>query len=149
MSLAATEVFAAPLRLSPRLVSELGAEQSTLRAAVQGFDAAVIVYIGGEIDAYNDETWRLLLAEASAFAAPPQFFIVDVNGVDFLSCSALLALADEAGLCRDRGIKLCLVSTQPSVGRIVAACGLDDVIAVHESAPQIFQLADQAREQAC
>lgn len=71
MSLAATEVFAAPLRLSAKLVSELGAETSTLRAAVQGFEAAVIVYVGGEIDALNDETWRSLLTEASAFASAP------------------------------------------------------------------------------
>jgi anti-anti-sigma factor len=148
MSLAATEVFAAPLRLSPRLVSELGAEHSTLRAAVQGFEAAVIVYVGGEIDAYNDETWRLLLTEASALAAAPQLFIVDVNSVEFMSVSSLLALADEASSCRERGIKLCLVSAQPSVSRIVSACGLDDVITVHGSAPHILQLEDQLRVQA-
>ena len=85
MSLAVTEVFATPLRLSPRLVSGLGSEHSTLRAALQSFDSAVIVYVGGEIDACSEETWRLLLAEASAFAADPQLFIVDVNGVDFMS----------------------------------------------------------------
>ncbi len=149
MSLAASEVFAAPLRLSPRLVAELGAEQSTLRAAVQGFSSAVIVYVGGEIDAYNDETWRVLLAEAASFATAPQLFIVDVNGVDFMSCSSYLALADEAVGCRERGIDLCLVSQLPSVRRVVTACGLDDLVAVHSSAPQSLRLMEQKREQAC
>lgn len=149
MSLAVTEVFAAPLRLSPRLVSELGAEQSTLRAAVQGFDAAVIAYVGGEIDACNDDTWRLLLEEVAGFVAAPQLFIVDLNGVDFISCSAFLALAEEAARCRARGIELCLVSPQSSIGRTVAACGLDDLLKVHASAPQKLQLVEQARERAC
>ncbi|QLL05717.1 anti-sigma factor antagonist [Mycobacterium vicinigordonae] len=149
MSLAVSEVFAAPLRLSPRLVAELGAEQSTLRAAVQGFGSAVIAYVGGEIDAYNDETWRVLLAEASAFAAAPQLFIVDINSVDFMSCSSYLALAEQAAHCRERGVDLCLVSQQPSVRHIIAACGLDDVVAVYTSAPQILQLMEQKRERAC
>lgn len=148
MSLAATEVFAAPLRLSARLVSELGAETSSLRAAVQGFDAAVIVYVGGEIDAMNDDTWRLLLAEASAFASAPQLFMVDVNCVEFMSCSSLLALAEEATRCRERGIAICLISLQPSVARTVAACGLSDVLPVHETAPQCLQRVEREREQA-
>lgn len=149
MSLAVTEVFAAPVRLTPRLVAELGAEHSTLRAAVQGFDAAVIVYVGGEIDANNDETWRQLLAEASAFATAPQLFIVDVNSVDFMSCSSYLALADAARWCRQRGIELCLVSHQTSVARTVAACGLADVLTVHCGAPHSLQLTDPPQNQAC
>ncbi|MBI2703596.1 MAG: anti-sigma factor antagonist [Mycobacterium sp.] len=148
MSLAATELFAAPLRLSARLVSELGAETSTLRAAVQGFDAAVIVYVGGEIDALNDNTWRLLLAEASGFASAPQLFMVDVNSVEFMSCSSLLALAEEATRCRERGIGMCLISMQPSVARTIAACGLSDVLPVHETAPQCLQLVEHGRVQA-
>ena len=149
MSLAVTEVFAAPVRLTPRLVAELGAEHSTMRAAVQGCGAAVIVYVGGEIDANNDETWRLLLAEASAFVTAPQRFIVDVNSVDFMSCSSYLALADRARWCRERGIELCLVSSQLSVSRTVAACGLADVFTVHTGAPHSLQLMDQPQEQAC
>lgn len=150
MSLAAPEAFVTSPRLSPRLVSVLGAEHSTLRAAVQSFDSAVIVYVGGEIDACSEETWRLLLAEASAFAAAPQQFIVDVNSADFMSCSSYQALADTADLCRARGIDLCLVSQDSSVSRIVAACGLSDVLTVHASAPQSLQFMDQSRgEQAC
>ncbi|OBK19335.1 anti-sigma factor antagonist [Mycobacterium asiaticum] len=150
MSRAVTEVFATPLRLSPRLVSELGAENSTMRAAVQGFESAVIVYLGGEIDACNDETWRLLLAEASSFAAAPQLFIVDVNSVDFMSCSSYEALAEEAHRCRGRGVELCLVSLNPNVGRIVSACGLGDALTVHATAPQSLQSVELTHQvQAC
>ncbi|OBK30564.1 hypothetical protein A5634_15970 [Mycobacterium asiaticum] len=149
MSLAVAEVFATPLRLSPRLVSELGAEQSTLRAAVQGFEAAVIVYVGGEIDAYNEDTWRLLLSEAAAFAATPQLFMVDVNSVEFMSCSSFLALAEVAKLCRERGVDLRVVSVDPAIERIIAACGLGDVLTVHPSAPQTLQAMGQSRDHAC
>ncbi|WP_390176214.1 anti-sigma factor antagonist [Mycobacterium asiaticum] len=144
MSRAVTEVFATPLRLSPRLVSELGAQSSTMRATVQGFDSAVIVYVGGDIDGCNDGNWRLLLAEASAFVTAPQLFIVDVNSVEFMSCSAYEALAEEAHRCRERGIDLCLVSIDPAVSRIVRACGLDDILPVHTSAPQSLQLVEPA-----
>lgn len=150
MSRAVTEVFATPLRLSARLVSELGAENSTMRATVQGFDSAVIVYVGGDIDACNDGNWRLLLAEASAFVTAPQLFIVDVNSAEFMSCSAYEALAEEALRCRERGVELCLVSIDPSVRRIVTACGLDDILSVHPSTPQSLQLVDPSRQyQAC
>lgn len=149
MSLAVTEVFAAPLRLSPRLTSELGAEQSTLRAAVQGFGAAVIAYVGGEMDAYNEDTLRLLLSEVAGFANAPQQLIVELNSVDFMSCSAFLALAEEATRCRERGIDLSLVSQRSSVSRLVDACGLSDVLTVHQSVPESLQVMEQTREQAC
>ncbi|OBF17418.1 hypothetical protein A5725_23940 [Mycobacterium kubicae] len=148
MSLAPTDLRPAHLRLSTRLVSELGAQNSTLRAAVQGVGSAVIVYAGGEIDACNEHIWRLLLREASAFVDPQQLFIVDVNSVDFISCSGFEALADEAHRCRERGIELCLVSLQPSVCRIVEACGLSDVLTVLTSAAQALDPYEQLSPEA-
>ncbi|OBJ53107.1 anti-sigma factor antagonist [Mycobacterium sp. 1423905.2] len=144
MSLAPTDLFPAYLRLSTRLVSELGAQNSTLRAAVQGTGSAVIVYAGGEVDACNEDTWRLLLREASAFVDPQHPFLVDINSVDFMSCSGWEALADQAHRCRERGIDLCLISLQPSVGRMVEACGLGDVLTVHPSAAQALDLYEPA-----
>jgi anti-anti-sigma factor len=67
-----------------------------------------------------------------------------------MSCSSYQALAEEADRCRARGIDLCLVSLNSSVSRIVAACGLSDVLTVHASAPQSLQVMEQAHEeQAC
>lgn len=134
MSLATAEFVPAHLMLSTRLVSELGDAQSTLRATVQGSGSAVIVYAGGELDACNEATWRRLLSEAATLVTPPERFVVDVDGLDFIGCCAFAALGDEANRCRRRGVDVCLVSHQPSVARIVAACGLSDVLPVHPSA---------------
>lgn len=74
--------------------------------------------------------------------------MVDVNSVDFISCSSLLALAEEANRCRERGVGMCVISLQPSVARTIAVCGLSDVLPVHETAPQCLQLVEHGREQA-
>jgi anti-anti-sigma factor len=122
-----------PLMLSSRLISELAQARSTLRATTERCDMAVIVSAGGELDASNDAIWRRLLSEASTAAGPPGPLVVDISGLDFMGCCAFSALAEEAELCRDRGVEMRLVSTQPVVSRILKACGLSDALPVHDS----------------
>jgi anti-anti-sigma factor len=117
--------------LSTRLISELGDPHSTLRATIQRNGPAVIIRAGGEIDAFNEDTWRRLLSEAAAVAAPPAPLVVDVSGCDFMGCCAISVLADEAERCRSRGVGLRLVSCNPSVARIIAACELSVILPVH------------------
>jgi anti-anti-sigma factor len=131
MSLATAEPLPSHLMLSTRLCHELGDAHSTLRATAQHNGSAVMVYAGGEIDACNERTWRRLLGEAAAAAAPPGPLVIDTSGVDFMACCAFAALADEADRCRRRGVDLRLVSRQPAVARIVATCGLSHLLAVH------------------
>ena len=117
--------------LSTRLISELGDPHSTLRATVQRNGPAVIIRAGGEIDASNEDTWRRLVTEAAAVAAPPGPLVVDVSGCDFMGCCAISVLADEAERCRRRGVELRLVSSDPDVARVVEACNLRDVLCLH------------------
>ena len=119
--------------LSGRLISELARARSTLRATTERSGLAVIVSAGGELDASNEATWRRLLSEASAAACPPGPLVVDTSGLDFMGCCAYAALAEEAELCRDRGVEMRLVSSQPVVSRILAACGLSEVLPVDVS----------------
>lgn len=105
---------------SPQANSEPGA----LRAVTQQRGPAVIITVAGEIDASNEADWRYLLAEMVAIAAVPGRVVVDVRDLDFMGCCAYTALAREAERCRRRGLTLCLVSQDPIVARIVAACGL-------------------------
>jgi anti-anti-sigma factor len=121
------------LRLSTRLVRELGDPRSTLRATTDRSGAAVIISAGGEIDACNERTWRRLVSEAASVVVPPGPFVVDVTGLDFMGCSAFAVLADEARRCKERGIDLRLVSTEPLVTRIVDACGLNRVLPIYPS----------------
>ena len=122
-----------PLMLSSRLISELAQARSTLRATTERCDLAVIVSAGGELDASNDAIWRRLLSEAATAAGPPGPLVVDISGLDFMGCCAYSALAEEAGLCRDRGVEMRLVSNQPLVSRILKACGLSEALPVDVS----------------
>ena len=133
------------LTLSGRLISELARARSTLRTTIERSGLAVIVHAGGELDASNEATWRRLLSEAAAAAGPPGPLVVDTNGLDFMACCAYAALGEEAENCRRRGVEMRLVSNQPAVSRIVAACGLSKLLPVDDSvdaALSMWTLAD-------
>ncbi|WP_227371068.1 anti-sigma factor antagonist [Mycobacterium fragae] len=129
-SFAIAEPSASHIMLSSRLISELAQARSTLRTTTERSGSAVIVNAGGELDASNEVTWRRLLSEAAAHAGPPGPLVVDTSGLDFMGCCAYAALAEEAERCRRRGLALRLVSSQPVVARIVAACGLSELLPV-------------------
>ncbi|HEY6855678.1 MAG TPA: anti-sigma factor antagonist [Mycobacterium sp.] len=133
------------LTLSGRLISELARARSTLRTTIERSGLAVIVHAGGELDASNEATWRRLLSEAAAAAGPPGPLVVDTSGLDFMACCAYAALGEEAENCRRRGVEMRLVSNQPAVSRIVAACGLSELLPVDDSvdaALSMWTLAD-------
>jgi anti-anti-sigma factor len=132
------------LTLSSRLISELAQASSTLRMTTERIDLAVIVSAGGELDASNEGTWRRLLSEAGAAADPSGPLVVDINGLDFMGCCAYAALAEEAEHCRQRGVELRLVSNQPVVSRVVAACGLTELLPVDESVDAALSVYDAA-----
>lgn len=119
--------------LSTRLVSQLGDANSTLRATTQRSGSAVMIYAGGEVDAYNEDTWRRLLSESAAVVTPPGVLVVDVNCLDFMGSCAYAALVEEEDRCRRRGVHLCLVSRAPAVARIVAICGLSELLTIYPS----------------
>jgi anti-anti-sigma factor len=119
------------LMLSGRLISELAGFRSTLRATTERSGDVVIVSAGGELDASNEATWRRLLSEAAAGA--PGLLVVDTSGVDFMACCAYAALGEAAESCQRRGVEMRLVSNQPHVARIVAACGLSKLLPVDAS----------------
>lgn len=133
MSIAAPEAFTSHLMLSSRLISELAGARSTLRTTTERSGPAVIVHAGGELDASNESTWRRLLSEAAAATGTPGALVVDTSGLDFMACCAFAALAEEAEQSRRRGVDIRLVSSQPVVARTVAACGLSELLLVHDS----------------
>ncbi len=131
--------------LSGRLISELAQSRSTLRATTERSGQVVIVSAGGELDASNEATWRRLLGEAAAAASPPGPLVVDISGVDFMACCAYAALGEEAERCRSGGVEIRLVSNQAHVARIVAACGLSELLPVDismDAALAMYILAD-------
>src|ERR1700735_4828537 len=132
------------LMLSSRLVSELAQARSTLRTTTERIGLAVIVSAGGELDASSDAIWRRLLCEASAAAGPPGPLVVDTSGLDFMGCCAYAALAEEAERCRGRGVEMRLVSNQPVVARIVAACGMSELLPVDATVDAALSALDPA-----
>jgi anti-anti-sigma factor len=61
-----------------------------------------------------------------------------------MGCCAYAALAEEAEHCRQRGVQLRLVSNQPVVSRMVAACGLSELLPVDENVEAALSVFDPA-----
>ncbi len=120
----AVECSPLALALSANLVSALGNKHSSLRTIAERNGSTVTLYAGGEVDAANEHTWQQLLREAAAATTPPGPLVIDTDGLDFMGGCAFTALAEEADRCRCRGIRMCLVSRRPIVGRIIAAAAL-------------------------
>jgi anti-anti-sigma factor len=59
-----------------------------------------------------------------------------------MGCCAYAALAEEAERCRQRGVQLRLVSNQPVVARVVAACGLSELLPVDDSVDAALAVFD-------
>ena len=130
-----------PLTLSASLVSALNSPRGGLRTVAQRDGSAVIVYAGGEVDAANGHSWHQLLREVAAATPPPGPLVIDIDGLDFMACCGFTALAEEADDCRRRGIRMCLVSRKPIVGRIIAAGALSSRLPVYPDADTAFSAA--------
>jgi len=122
------------LTLSANLVSALKTARGGLGAHIQRVGTIVTVYASGEVDAANEHSWQQLLREAAAATPPPGPLVIQADGLDFMGCCAFTALADEADRCHSCGIRMCLVSRQPIVRRIVTATGLGSLLPVYPDA---------------
>jgi anti-anti-sigma factor len=138
----AVEPSPIPLSLSADLVSALNNPGGILRTVAQRDGTIVTVYAGGEVDAANEHNWRQLLREAAAATPPPGPLVIDTDGLDFMGCCAFAALAEEADRCRRRGIRMCVVSSKPIVGRIIALGGLGSRLSVYPDADTALSATD-------
>ncbi|MFB1299320.1 anti-sigma factor antagonist [Mycobacterium sp. pW049] len=120
------------MRLSKCLADTLADTHSLLRVAVERVGSAVVVHAGGDVDASNCAVWKCVLDEVAAATAAPGPMVVDIEGLDFLSCSAFAALGEAAEQSRRQGITLRLVSTQPRTARILAALGWQHQLPLYE-----------------
>lgn len=130
-----------PLTLSANLVSALNNPRGVLRTVAYREGSTVTVYAGGEVDAANEHSWQQLLREAAAATPQPGPLMIDTDGLDFMGCCAFTALAEEADRCRRSGIRMCLVSRKPIVGRIIAAGRLSSRLPVYPDADTALSAA--------
>jgi anti-anti-sigma factor len=117
-----------PARLSEVLAGVVARPDDEVRVVLERSGSALVVRAGGSVDASNVAVWRRLVGEAAAITAAPGPLIVDTSGLEFMAVCAFGVLIEEATRCRRRGIRLCLVSGQPIVGRVVNAVGLDSAL---------------------
>ncbi|ORW11865.1 anti-sigma factor antagonist [Mycobacterium kyorinense] len=87
--------------------------------------SGAILYARGEVDAYTLATWRQVLCETADASCVRGPVIVDITGLDCISCSGLAALANQANTCREQGSDLVVVSRAAIAHRVAAATGLD------------------------
>lgn len=106
---------------------------SGLRAVTECTGSAVVVHVGGDIDASNEVAWQRLVSKSAAIAIAPGPFVIDIRDLDFMGSCAYAVLAQESVRCRRRGVNMRLVSNQPIVARTIAACGLRRLIPLYET----------------
>jgi anti-anti-sigma factor len=104
--------------------SRVGATQSGLRAVTECDGSAVVVHVGGDVDAGNEAVWQRLVNRSAGIAIAPGPFVIDVRDLEFMGSCAYAVLAQAAVRCKRRGVSIRLVSSQPIVARTIAACGL-------------------------
>ncbi|KAA1249629.1 anti-sigma factor antagonist [Mycobacterium simiae] len=118
---------------STRLSSHLSDPHSGLRALTETTGSAVVVHVGGDIDASNEVVWQRLISRSAAIAIAPGPFVVDVRDLEFMGSCAYAVLAQESVRCRRRGVSLRLVTNQPIVARTIAACGLRRLLPMYST----------------
>lgn len=131
MKTLATETF--PASSNTRLSSQFGDPNSGLRSITELSGSAVVIHVGGDIDASNDSVWQRMVSRTASIASAPGPFVIDVRALDFMGSCAYVALANEAVRCGRRGVELRLVSNQPVVARTIAACGLARLLPLYAS----------------
>lgn len=122
-----------PESSSTRLRPEFGDTQSGLRAFTECSGSAVVVHVGGDVDASNESSWQRLVSRNASIAVAPGPFVIDVRDLEFIGSCGYAVLAREAERCRQRGVALRLVSSQPVVARTIAACGLRRLLPMYAS----------------
>ncbi len=120
-----------PVPSSTRLSTQLSDPHSGLRAITECTGSAVVVHVGGDVDASNEVVWQRLVNRSAAIAIAPGPFVIDIRDLDFMGSCAYAVLAQESVRCRRRGVSLRLVSSQPIVARTIAACGLRRLLPMH------------------
>ncbi|BBZ39722.1 anti-sigma factor antagonist [Mycobacterium conspicuum] len=106
---------------------------SGLRSVTELNGSAVVIHVGGDVDASNDTVWQRMVSRTASIASAPGPFVVDARAIDFMGSCAYVALANEAVRCGRRGVELRLVSSQPVVARTIAACGLGRLLPLYAS----------------
>ncbi|WP_343575044.1 anti-sigma factor antagonist [Mycobacterium sp.] len=143
------ERFRSVAALDAGRILPLGDAHRALLATSACNGSAVIVSVGGEVDASNEDVWNNLLTKMAASAIAPGPFVVDVRGLRFMGSGGFVALAREARRCRRRGVSLCLVSNQPVVARIVAASGLRPLLSMHPTVEAALSAATAEPSSQC
>jgi anti-anti-sigma factor len=133
LSMTAGPVGTFPGPSNARPGPHFGDTHSGLRSFTECSGSAVVVHVGGDIDASNEGCWQRLVSRSASIAIAPGPIVIDVRDLEFMGSCGYAVLAREAEQCRRRGVSLRLVSSQPVVARTIAACGLHHLLPMYSS----------------
>ena len=98
-------------------------------SAIDRRDDAVVVALAGELDLYNAEEIRGVLAEA--IASGPRCVVVDLADVEFIDSTALGVLIEARAELGNNSFRL--AAPQLGTRRTLQVSGLDRRLAVHDT----------------
>ena len=141
----ATALVVGGFRGDRAFVAQEGPAEDELHVLLERRGSALLVRAGGSIDASNVTVWRRLVGEAAEVATAPGPLIIDTSGLEFMGICAFAVLVEASVGCRRRGIRLCLVSDQQIVARVVAAAGIDAALSFAATVDDV--LGDAPRDE--
>jgi anti-sigma B factor antagonist len=100
-------------------------------------DQVPITTVHGEIDMYTE---RLIQNAVSAqLATKPDVLVLDLTDVAFMGSAGLNLLIVNHVQALDQGTRLAVVAGDGFVRRVLAVCGVDDVLDLHQDLESALQ----------
>jgi anti-sigma B factor antagonist len=88
-----------------------------------------VLAVTGDVDVYSAPALGRRLT--GLLDSGERRLVVDLSGVDFLDSTGLGVLVAALNRCRDEGGSLSLVCSKPSILKLFAITGLDQVFVIH------------------
>jgi anti-anti-sigma factor len=101
-----------------------------LKAWVEAGDSGPVIMLAGEADMTGARQLDTLIA--GQLAGEIRQLVIDVSGLRFADSASIRTLALTARTLKERGGSLVLLDPQPSVARVMALLGVDQLVTIRK-----------------
>jgi anti-sigma B factor antagonist len=106
-----------------------------LEASVTAADSGPVIVLAGEADLTCADQLGALIA--GQLAREIRQLTIDISGLRFADSASIRTLALAARTLAERGGSLVLLEPQPSVARVLALLGVDQMVTIQRKARQL------------
>ncbi len=110
----------------------------TVTALPAGDGVCRVIRLAGEADVTDTALRETLTVE---IAARPRLLLIDMTALTFIDSAATQMILSAYHVLHQEGGTLALIRPSPTVGRVLALLGVDQLIRIYSSIPQAITLA--------